>query len=374
MGFGWHRVFHPLCGADPATLAGRVLREGLPAPRGAAAFAVAALSSLGRLPFTLAERAWVAATPAPDLAAVPPVFILGHMRSGTTHLHNLLAASGRFATVPPVLAGLPWEALGLGRILRPLIDPYLPETRFMDAVQVEADSPTEDEVGLANMGGLSYYHALYFPRRFAATYARGLLLEGCSEAELAQRARTLARYVDKMARRARGRPLLLKNPAYTAQVARLRALWPCARFIHIHRDPFEVFVSTRRAVAAVLDELALQDHAHVDVEAVVLDLYPRMMRRLIEEMRPLPAKQGAHVAFADLERDPEGALARLWGQLELGDFAEVAPRIAAYSASIAGYRRGDSGLSAAEEARVSAAWGPCATQLGYGAQAQKVPL
>jgi hypothetical protein len=27
------------------------------------------------------------------------------MRSGTTHLHNLLAASGQFATVPPVLAG-----------------------------------------------------------------------------------------------------------------------------------------------------------------------------------------------------------------------------------------------------------------------------
>jgi hypothetical protein len=46
----------------------------------------------------------------------PPIFIVGHVRSGTTHLHNLLAASGQFATVPPVLAGMPWEALGLARV------------------------------------------------------------------------------------------------------------------------------------------------------------------------------------------------------------------------------------------------------------------
>lgn len=365
MPFGWHRVFHPLCGADPLTLAALVAREGWPAPRGLPAFAVAALSSLGRLPFTLAEAAWTAAIPGPDLDAAPPVFILGHMRSGTTHLHNLMAASGRFATVPPVLAGLPWEALGLGRALRPFIDPYLPETRFMDAVRVASDSPTEDEVALANMGGPSYYHALYFPRRFAATYARGLLLESCTEAELAARHRALARYVGKMARRARGRPLLLKNPAYTAQIARLRALWPQARFIHIHRDPGAVFASTRRAVAAVLDELALQDHAHVDIDAVVLDLYPRMMRPLLAGMRDLPCGHGAHVAFADLERDPEAALARLWAALDLGDFAEAAPRIAAYRASIAGYRTGANALDPALRARIDAAWAPCFTRLGY---------
>lgn len=367
MAFGWHRVFHPLCGADPATLAGLVLREGLPAPRGLAAFAIAVASSLGRLPFTLAERAWVAATPGPDLAARPPVFIVGHMRSGTTHLHNLLAASGQFATVPPVLAGMPWEALGLGRIMRPFIDPYLPETRFMDAVRVQPDSPTEDEVALANMGGLSYYHALYFPRRFARTYARGLLLDGCSQAELEGRRRTLARYVDKMARRGGGRPLLLKNPAYTAQIARILELWPQAHIIHIHRDPCAVFASTRRALAAVLGELSLQSHAHVDIDAVVLDLYPRMMARLLKDMRALPPEQAVHVGFAELERAPMAELARIWRALDLGDFTAAEPRIAAYRASIADYRKGDAALSDADTARVSQAWEPCFARLGYRA-------
>jgi omega-hydroxy-beta-dihydromenaquinone-9 sulfotransferase len=74
-------------------------------------------------------------------SAPPPIFIVGHMRSGTTHLHNLLAASGQFATVPPVLAGMPWEALGLARVLRPFVEQYLPGDRLIDSVRVRSDSP-----------------------------------------------------------------------------------------------------------------------------------------------------------------------------------------------------------------------------------------
>src|SRR5688572_400947 len=32
-----------------------------------------------------------------DAEVLPPVFVLGHWRSGTTHLHNLLATDERFA-------------------------------------------------------------------------------------------------------------------------------------------------------------------------------------------------------------------------------------------------------------------------------------
>jgi omega-hydroxy-beta-dihydromenaquinone-9 sulfotransferase len=250
-GFGWHRVFHPLCGADIGTLRGLVARNGLPSASGSLPFAIAIASSLGRLPFTAAERAWTAyalrrAGPVP-----PPIFILGHMRSGTTHLHNLLAASGQFATVPPVLAGMPWEAFGLARVLRPFVEQYLPENRLIDGVRVGADSPTEDEVALANMHALSYYHAMYFPRRFEATYRRGLLLDGCTDREIGRWQGTLRYYVGKTSVLNAGRRLLLKNPGYTAQIGAIRALWPDARFVHLYRNPYLVFESTRRALGTV---------------------------------------------------------------------------------------------------------------------------
>ena len=178
---GWHRVFHPLCGADLATLLQLIAQNGLPSTAGSLRLGIALASSIGRLPFTLAERAWTALAQHRPGPAPPPIFIVGHMRSGTTHLHNLLAASGQFATVPPVVAGMPWEALGLARVLRPFVEQYLPEDRLIDSVRVRSDSPTEDEIALANMHTLSYYHAMYFPRRFAETYRRGLLLEGDGE-------------------------------------------------------------------------------------------------------------------------------------------------------------------------------------------------
>ena len=171
-GFPWHRVFHPLCGADPLTLVRLLLRHGPPSVQGTPAYAVALATSLVRLPFTALDLTLEAVRPS---SIPPPVFIVGFPRSGTTHLHNLMAASGVFATAPPVLAAMPWEARTLAPIVKPFIDPYLPRTRLIDEVAMGPEVPTEDEVGLANLAPGSYFHALYFPRNFAQDYRAGLL-------------------------------------------------------------------------------------------------------------------------------------------------------------------------------------------------------
>jgi omega-hydroxy-beta-dihydromenaquinone-9 sulfotransferase len=360
---GWHRVFHPLCGADLATLLQLVAQNGLPSTAGSLRLGIALASSIGRLPFTLAECAWTALAQHRAGPAPPPIFIVGHMRSGTTHLHNLLAASGQFATVPPVVAGMPWEALGLARVLRPFVEQYLPEDRLIDSVRVRSESPTEDEIALANMHPLSYYHAMYFPRRFEETYRRGLLLEGAGEVVRWQR--TLRRYVGKMAAVGKGRRLLLKSPGYTAQIRAIRALWPDARFVHIYRDPYVVFASTCRALRTVLRELALQPHEHVPVDEVVLELYPRIMRRLLEEADRLPSHAIAHVRFEELERDPLGQVERIYRSIELAGYEVARPRIKAYLRSIQHYSKSTYTFSKESVRRVSERWQPSIAFFGY---------
>ena len=349
--FPWHRVFHPLCGADPLTLAELALRRGPPSLAGLPAFAVAVATSLVRLPFTALDMALGAAAPRGEVA--PPVFIVGHPRSGTTHLHNLMAASGAFSTVPPVLAAMPWESGTLGPLLRPFIDPYLPETRLIDGVALRPDAPTEDEVGLANLGWGSYFHAIYFPRRFAQDYRDGLL-GGTPRRERA-RERAVRRYVLTMARRVE-RPLLLKNPAYTAQTATLARLFPGARVIHIHRDPRAVFASARRALRRVLDELALQDWSHVDVDDVILETYPAMMRALRDQAARLPASRFAEVAFEDLVAEPRNVLARLWHRLELPGDERAMVGIEAYLETVRDYRAAPARLSAGQLEDLQRGW------------------
>jgi omega-hydroxy-beta-dihydromenaquinone-9 sulfotransferase len=349
--FPWHRVFHPLCGADPMTLARLVVRRGLPSPTRLPTFAVACAVSLARLPFTLTERALDGATRPPRH---PPIFVVGHPRSGTTHLHNVLAASDAFTLVPPVIAALPWERRTFGPLMRPFVEPRLPATRLIDGVKMRGDAPTEDEVALANTASLSYFHALYFPRGFADDYREGLLHLG-PPARQAQRLRAISWYVTSMSRRGRA-PLLLKNPAYTARVDLLLRLFPGARVIHIHRDPASVFASTRRTLRTVLTELALQDFSHVDVDEVVLDTYPRLMAGLRETSARVAPDAFAEVAFEDLVSTPAPVLRRLWRQLELPGGDEALTKAATYCDGLSGYRPSPNRLTRAEVEMLRVRW------------------
>ena len=341
--FAWHRVFHPLCGADPLTLATLVARRGPPSAVRLPAFAVAAASSLARLPFTLAEAALDAALPAPRH---PPVFVVGHPRSGTTHLHNALAASGAFTVVPPVVAALPWERRTVAPFMRPFIEPRLPATRLIDNVEVRGEDPTEDEIGLANTGPLSYLHAFYFPSRFAHDYREGLLHLGVPRRR-ARRERAIVRYVRNMGRRGAA-PLLLKNPAYTANVEMLVRRFPAARVIHIHRDPVEVFASARRAFRITLDEMALQDPSGVDVDAVILDTYPKVMAGLRRASASLPPDVFAETSLDELTSAPGPALRRLWHQLDLPGGAAACEKAIAYCADKSGHRASRARVTASD--------------------------
>ena len=77
-----------------------------------------------------------------------PLFIVGHWRSGTTHLHNLLGRDPRH-TVPNVYQVIfPGSFLLTGKIGPKLLKNALPETRTYDNVRWGWDEAAEDEIAL----------------------------------------------------------------------------------------------------------------------------------------------------------------------------------------------------------------------------------
>ncbi|MEO0949430.1 MAG: sulfotransferase, partial [Cyanobacteria bacterium J06641_5] len=157
------RLLHPLMGANLRTLWQIAKRNGGVAPECLPQLALAAGATILRWPFTAYERGLVARSPLPENTP-PPIFIVGHWRSGTTFLYNLLSRSPQFAYVSPLATGLPWDFLTLARLVKPILEKALPKERFIDNVRVNPDSPQEDEIGLASMQVLSFYHGLYFPK------------------------------------------------------------------------------------------------------------------------------------------------------------------------------------------------------------------
>ncbi|MEL6778375.1 MAG: sulfotransferase, partial [Cyanobacteria bacterium J06597_16] len=194
-----------------------------------------------------------------------PIFIVGHWRSGTTFLYNVLSRAPQFTYVSPLATGLPWNFLTLGSWLQPLLNKALPKSRFIDRVPVSPDSPQEDEIALASMQSLSFYHGLYFPKHFTSHFNAGIFLEGCSRREIRHWEKTVAHFYKKLQLQHPNRQLLIKNPVYTARIAQLRRLWPNAKFIHIYRNPYTVFQSTENFYHKLFPEMALQPFDQVPI-------------------------------------------------------------------------------------------------------------
>ncbi len=355
---------HPLSGANLGTLLTAIGGSGPLPPSAWLPLAGAVGAALGRSPFSLAERAYGGLARRGRPLEQPPVFLLGHWRSGTTHLYNVLA-KGPFGFVDPIAAGLPWDCLLLGRWLRPLLVRMLPKGRFIDQVEVGPESPQEDETAVANMTRLSYFHGLYFPRRFEPLFRRGLFLEGATPGEVRSFERRLDHYFWKLERLQPGRPLLIKNPVYTGRVAQLRRLYPEARFIHIVRNPHEVFASTRGFLAKMFEALALQPWSHVEIEATVLATYRDMMAAYLADSADLPPERLVETTFEALESRPLEEIERIHGALRLPGFAEARDDYAAYLGQVRSYQRAARRFPERDIALVEGAWRPYLDRWGY---------
>lgn len=356
---------HPLFGGDPCTLL-RAIVENRPLPVNAWPLTGAMLlASLLRAPLSLCEHVWMTAR----LRRLPPprapVFILGHWRSGTTHLFNLMSRDPQFAWPDPFATGLPWDFLLLGRLARPLLRRALPESRFIDQVAVEPDSPQEDEIALASMQNLSYYHAIYFPRRFEYCYRQGAFLEGVGDRALARWRRRFEYYNRKLLAARRGGTLLVKNPVYTGRVALIRQIWPDARFIHIYRDPYVVFESTRKFYRALLPRFALQDYDDDLAEVLITETYPRMIDALYRDAADLGDDRFVELSFESLERDPLGQLERIYTSLAVPGFPDLRGDFQAYLDSISHYKKNEHVFTDETIDEVARHWGELVRRWSY---------
>lgn len=354
---------HPLSGANIGTLATVTGRSGLPGNAGEGA--MIALAALGRWPFSAAEKL-VMESRLPTIDAMPPpVFILGHWRSGTTHLYNIMCQSGAWGFVPPVATGLPWDLFGLAKVFNPLLERALPEHRYIDNIPVNPDSPQEDEIAIANMSEASFYHGIYFPRAFAENVNRGLFFDGCSTADIRGWRRQFTYFLRKLYLHQGEKPLLIKNPVYTGRFAMLREMFPSAKFIHIHRNPYDVFVSMRNFYAKLLKQFALQGYDHVDIDETVLAVYDRMMRAYEADAADVPAGQLVELRYDDLDADPVAAVEACYAGLALPGFETAKPQFERYIASVASFEKNRFDYSDEAAAKVEARLGYFIEKWGY---------
>ena len=267
----------------------------------------------------------------------PPLFILGHWRSGTTHLQNLLALDPRFATPTFYQTPAPYTFLTTEAVGARLGNFFLPRTRLVDNMAHNFGTPYEDEFAACVTTRCSPYLTWAFPRR-ADHYDRYLTFREVPEAEVVKWKEALLRFFKKLTWKY-GRPLVLKSPPHTARIKLLLAMFPEARFVHIHRNPYVVFQSTKHLNLFAQPFYAFQRCDAQRLEARILRQYREMYDAFFEERGLIPKGHFHEVGFEDLEHDPVQNMQTLYEALALSDFNVVEGPLRRYVESLAGYRK-----------------------------------
>ncbi|MBX6314340.1 MAG: sulfotransferase, partial [Isosphaeraceae bacterium] len=291
--------------------------------------------SLSHTVLRLVERLWygrrIARTEFPE----PPIFIIGHWRTGTTLLHELLALDERH-TYPNTYECLEpnhfllteWFFHRWPRFL-------MPSKRPMDNMEAGWDRPQEDEFALCMMGQRSPYLTIAFPNH-PPQDPEYLDLEGLSPRALASWKRDFVGFLRRVTFK-KPKRLVLKSPTHSARIKVLLDLFPDARFVHIVRDPHVVFPSTVHLWKSLYRTHGLQRPKFEGLEEHVFETFLRLYDRLEEGKRLIDPSRFYELRYEDLVRDPIGQMQALYEHLGLGAFEQVRPRLEQYLAEHSDY-------------------------------------
>jgi hypothetical protein len=250
-----------------------------------------------------------------------------------------------------------------------LLGLFMPQHRPQDAVKMGANEPQEEDFAMCALSGQANLLAWAFPRN-AKFYDRYMTMAGLSDEELARWKENYRYFIQKLTYRY-GRPLVLKSPANTGRVKTLMGLYPDAKFVHIHRHPYEIFLSavhTFRTAGPWWQMQRIDYGNEKAVQTFMINMNKTLFDGYFAQSSMIPRGHLHHIAFADLERDPAGEIRKAYDALDLPDFAQVEPKMRAYLESLGNYKKNVfPDLPAELRERLRREWGRYFDEFGYAA-------
>jgi hypothetical protein len=282
-----------------------------------------------------------------------PIFVIGHWRSGTTMLHELLAADPRHTAPTTYQSFVPLHAVLSERTAVRRLGFLLPASRPMDNMALGWNRPQDEELALCCMGAPSPLPTIAFPNR-AMQDPEYLTLKNLSPAELDAWKRIWFGFLRMVLYRRPGQ-LVLKSNQYAFRLEALDQMFPNARYVHIFRDPFAVFPSTDHFWRTMYRTYGLQVPRFENLKDFIFDTYLKMSES-IASARTAIGERWHDLRYEDLVGDPLGELRDLYAHLDLGDFGEAGPAITAWLAEQSDYRTNSYDLPEALRAEIQRRW------------------
>ncbi len=294
----------------------------------------------------------------------PPIFILGHWRAGTTFLHELLIRDPLHTYATTYQCFAPHHFVLTDRWITPWTGMFLPSRRPMDNMAAGWQRPQEDEFALGNLGVPTPYASMMFPQH-GPLNEEYLDLQSLSPAELEIWKCELLRFFRRITFRD-PRRIVVKSPPHTARIRTILEMFPDARFVHLVRDPYELFLSTINLWKSLNEAQRMQTVGEQAwVEEYVLRSHETMYAAYEQDRELLSEDRLYELRFEDLIAEPSEMLRDVYAQLDLGDFSRVETPMEMHLADVKKHRRNHYELPEDKREMVRSRWAGYFERYGY---------
>jgi hypothetical protein len=257
-----------------------------------------------------------------------PVFIIGHWRSGTTFLHQLLRNDPQFGYINFYRAMFPNSFLLTENIVKPILNKLSLRLRwkipFFNNIPYDFDFPCEEDTALLNMGSSnSAYWAYALPKKAIAMFSHTMYFDS-------QDAKTEKAFMDdylcllrKISLKCNGKRLLLKSPPNTTRIQLLLTAFPKAKFIYLERNAVDIYYSHAKLWRQCLKQYGLQKITQAQLDHIIIQTMKNMQVQYNKDKSLLNSGNLYEVNYEKLINDPLSTIREIYQNLEIPGFSDA---------------------------------------------------
>jgi hypothetical protein len=261
----------------------------------------------------------------------PPLYILGHWRSGTSFLQSLLGEAPHFVYHTKFQTFFPESFLITEKTIKQPATSLLQSFGLIDSWHngiahnfSSLDTSSEIEISMMTEGKpFSFHWGQVFPKSWKYYFDKYLFWDNIEEPEEISW-KNHVKYLNKKVNFVNPKKqLIVKNPGDTPRVKPILDIYPDAKFIFVHRNPYEVFYSSVKLWKKILNNLSLQEISIDEIKDAIIYTYKRVHSIYLEQRELIPEDNLVEIAYEDLRDEPMKTVQKIYKGLGFKKFSEA---------------------------------------------------
>lgn len=296
--------------------------------------------------------------------AAPPIFIIGHWRSGTTLLHEYFVQDKQFTFADTYACYAPQHFLHSRYTLAPFVKFLMPSKRPIDNMAAGLDRPQEDEFAILSLGVPSPYRNILYPNNESLIDFDYLTLRNLTEEQQNEWLGALEFFLKSLSVQS-PKQIVLKSPPHTGRIRTILKRFPDAKFVHIHRNPYKLFPSTKNLWLRLAQDEGLQNPTGEKLDEYVFKCFETMHEAFESDLPLLQKGQFIDISFKDLTSNPIPTMKRIYTELNLCGFSDAEPIFSEFAASQKDFKKNKFNIDPEIAAKIQLRWRGYIEKYGY---------